>query len=305
MSNPHADTRWQPSRSIRSGRQRLRHPAGHHQPAHRRAAGPRVEQVRAGDLRGQARTADQRLLQPARRRDPRVRGPAGRARPAGEAAVDRDARDPRRPARAHRGRVGRPPAAHGAQADRRRRRRRHRRLQGVLRWSASSPRPGTQVRVIPTDSALRFVGAATFEALSGNPVHTGVFDDVHEVPHVRIGQDADLVVVAPATADLLARAAHGRADDLLTATLLTARCPVLFAPGDAHRDVVAPGDRRERRHPAPPRCRRARTGVGPAHRRRHRRGPAARARGDHHARPAAARPRRRAAARPGRASRCW
>ena len=89
---------------------------------------------------------------------------------------------------------------------------------------------GHSVRVVPTESALKFVGAATFEALSGNPVHTGVFDDVHEVPHVRIGQAADLVVVAPATADLLARAAIGRADDLLTATLLTARCPVLFAP---------------------------------------------------------------------------
>lgn len=89
---------------------------------------------------------------------------------------------------------------------------------------------GHSVRVVPTESALRFVGAATFEALSGNPVHTGVFEDVHEVPHVRIGQAADLVVVAPATADLLARAAIGRADDLLTATLLTARCPVLYAP---------------------------------------------------------------------------
>jgi phosphopantothenoylcysteine decarboxylase/phosphopantothenate--cysteine ligase len=89
---------------------------------------------------------------------------------------------------------------------------------------------GHQVRVIPTESALNFVGAATFEALSGNPVHTGVFEDVPEVPHVRIGQQADLVVVAPATADLLARAAAGRADDLLTATLLTVRCPVLFAP---------------------------------------------------------------------------
>lgn len=89
---------------------------------------------------------------------------------------------------------------------------------------------GHSVRVVPTDSALRFIGAATFEALSGNPVHTGVFEDVHEVPHVRFGQSADLVVVAPATADLLARAVAGRADDLLTATLLTARCPVLFAP---------------------------------------------------------------------------
>ena len=89
---------------------------------------------------------------------------------------------------------------------------------------------GHQVRVIPTESALQFVGAATFEALSGQPVHTGVFEDVPQVPHVRLGQEADLVVVAPATADVLARAVAGRADDLLTATLLTARCPVLFAP---------------------------------------------------------------------------
>ena len=89
---------------------------------------------------------------------------------------------------------------------------------------------GHSVRVLPTASALEFVGAATFEALSGRPVHTGVFSDVPAVPHVKLGQEAELVVVAPATADLLARAAHGRADDLLTAALLTARCPVLFAP---------------------------------------------------------------------------
>ncbi|MFD7843210.1 bifunctional phosphopantothenoylcysteine decarboxylase/phosphopantothenate--cysteine ligase CoaBC [Nocardia sp. NPDC059764] len=89
---------------------------------------------------------------------------------------------------------------------------------------------GHEVRVIPTESALQFVGKATFEALSGHPVHTGVFAEVPEVPHVRLGQEADLVVIAPATADLMARAAQGRADDLLTATLLTARCPVLFAP---------------------------------------------------------------------------
>lgn len=89
---------------------------------------------------------------------------------------------------------------------------------------------GHRVRVVPTASALRFVGAATWEALSGQPVATEVWDDVPEVPHVRLGQQADLVVVAPATADLLARAAHGLADDLLTTTLLTVRCPVLFAP---------------------------------------------------------------------------
>jgi len=89
---------------------------------------------------------------------------------------------------------------------------------------------GHDVRVVPTPGALHFVGAATFEALSGNPVTTDVWSDVPEVAHVRIGQTADLVVVAPATADLLARAAAGRADDLLTATLLTASCPVVFVP---------------------------------------------------------------------------
>jgi phosphopantothenoylcysteine decarboxylase/phosphopantothenate--cysteine ligase len=89
---------------------------------------------------------------------------------------------------------------------------------------------GHDVQVVPTPAALEFVGAATWAALSGRPVATSVWDDVHEVPHVRLGRSADLVVVAPATADLLARAAHGRADDLLTATLLTARCPVLLAP---------------------------------------------------------------------------
>ncbi|MGK5114552.1 bifunctional phosphopantothenoylcysteine decarboxylase/phosphopantothenate--cysteine ligase CoaBC [Geodermatophilus sp. CPCC 205506] len=89
---------------------------------------------------------------------------------------------------------------------------------------------GHDVRVVPTPAALRFVGAATFEALSGHPVTTDVWSDVDEVAHVRIGQTADLVVVAPATADLLARAAAGRADDLLAATLLTAHCPVVFVP---------------------------------------------------------------------------
>ncbi|RKN44721.1 bifunctional phosphopantothenoylcysteine decarboxylase/phosphopantothenate synthase [Streptomyces hoynatensis] len=89
---------------------------------------------------------------------------------------------------------------------------------------------GHHVRVVPTASALRFVGAATWAALSGEPVATEVWEDVHEVPHVRLGKAADLVVVAPATADVLARAATGRADDLLTNVLLTARCPLVFAP---------------------------------------------------------------------------
>lgn len=89
---------------------------------------------------------------------------------------------------------------------------------------------GHDVTVVPTAAALEFVGAPTWSALSGKPVATDVWTSVHEVPHVRIGQTADLVVVAPATADLLAKAAHGLADDLLTNTLLTARCPVVFAP---------------------------------------------------------------------------
>ena len=89
---------------------------------------------------------------------------------------------------------------------------------------------GHQVRVVPTRDSLRFVGAATWAALSGQPATPDAWDDVHEVPHVRLGQAADLVLVAPATADVLARAAAGMADDLLTATLLTARCPVVFAP---------------------------------------------------------------------------
>lgn len=89
---------------------------------------------------------------------------------------------------------------------------------------------GHSVRVIPTPDALRFVGAPTWEALSGEPVTSDVWTGVTEVPHVKLGQTADLVIVAPATADLLARAAAGMSNDLLTATLLTARCPVVYAP---------------------------------------------------------------------------
>ena len=89
---------------------------------------------------------------------------------------------------------------------------------------------GHAVRVVPTPDALRFVGEPTWAALSGEPVTTDVWTGVSDVPHVKLGQTADLVLVAPATADLLARAAGGRSDDLLTATLLTARCPVVYAP---------------------------------------------------------------------------
>ncbi|HKC27426.1 MAG TPA: bifunctional phosphopantothenoylcysteine decarboxylase/phosphopantothenate--cysteine ligase CoaBC [Jatrophihabitans sp.] len=89
---------------------------------------------------------------------------------------------------------------------------------------------GHDVQVVPTDSALRFVGAPTWAALSHHPVAVDVWTGAEDVPHMQLGRQAALVVVAPATADLLARAAHGLADDLLTNTLLTARCPVLFVP---------------------------------------------------------------------------
>src|SRR5262245_8189770 len=97
----------------------------------------------------------------------------------------------------------------------------------VLRGLTES---GHEVRVVPTDSALAFVGAATWEALSGHPVHTGLLEDAHDGPHVRLGREADLVLRAPATANTAAKAAHGVADDLLTTTLLTARCPIVFVP---------------------------------------------------------------------------
>jgi len=97
----------------------------------------------------------------------------------------------------------------------------------VLRGLTES---GHEVTVVPTAAALRFVGAPTWAALSGRPVATDVWTGVHDVPHVRLGQEADLILVVPATADLMARATQGIADDLLTNVLLTARCPVLLAP---------------------------------------------------------------------------
>ncbi|HPF75972.1 bifunctional phosphopantothenoylcysteine decarboxylase/phosphopantothenate--cysteine ligase CoaBC [Phycicoccus elongatus] len=106
---------------------------------------------------------------------------------------------------------------------------------GIAAYKAASllrlfTEAGHDLTVVPTASALHFVGEATWSALSGKPVHTDVWSDITDVPHVRIGQQADLVIVAPATADLLARAASGQADDLLTNVLLTARCPIVMAP---------------------------------------------------------------------------
>jgi phosphopantothenoylcysteine decarboxylase/phosphopantothenate--cysteine ligase len=87
-----------------------------------------------------------------------------------------------------------------------------------------------EVRVVMTDAATRFVGPDTFAALTGNPVHTSVFDEPGTVLHVRLAHEIDLAIVAPATANVLAKLAHGVADDLLTSTLLESRCPIVAAP---------------------------------------------------------------------------
>lgn len=89
---------------------------------------------------------------------------------------------------------------------------------------------GHEVIAVPTEAALKFVGQPTLEALSGNPVSVDVFERVPEVNHVRQAEQADAVIVAPATADLMARLAAGRANDLLTATVLTTHAPVILAP---------------------------------------------------------------------------
>jgi phosphopantothenoylcysteine decarboxylase/phosphopantothenate--cysteine ligase len=91
-------------------------------------------------------------------------------------------------------------------------------------------RGGAHVTVIPTASALKFVGLPTWEAISRNPVHTGLFDGVAEVRHVALGQNADLVIIAPATAHALAQLAGGFAGDLLGTTVLASRAPLLIAP---------------------------------------------------------------------------
>lgn len=89
---------------------------------------------------------------------------------------------------------------------------------------------GAAVDVVMTRSATEFVGPVTFEALTGRPVHTGLFDPGRALDHIRLARAADLVVIAPATADLIARAATGQADDLLTAALLATEAPVLMVP---------------------------------------------------------------------------
>ncbi|MGN7949855.1 bifunctional phosphopantothenoylcysteine decarboxylase/phosphopantothenate--cysteine ligase CoaBC [Microbacterium sp. 22215] len=89
---------------------------------------------------------------------------------------------------------------------------------------------GHDVTVVPTEDALRFVGTPTWEALSRHPVTTSVHDDVARVRHVALGQNADLVIVAPATANTVAKITAGIADDLLGTTLLATEAPVVLAP---------------------------------------------------------------------------
>jgi len=89
---------------------------------------------------------------------------------------------------------------------------------------------GHHVQVVATDNALRFVGKATLEAISRNPVYTDLYEGVAEVRHVSIGQAADLIIVAPATADSIAKLAHGFAGDLLGNTILASTAPLVVAP---------------------------------------------------------------------------
>ena len=89
---------------------------------------------------------------------------------------------------------------------------------------------GAHVAPVMTDGAMRFVGRATFDALASEPVQTSLWDEPHPIPHTRLGQGADLIVVCPATARLLADYRTGRSVDLLTATLMATRAPVIVAP---------------------------------------------------------------------------
>jgi phosphopantothenoylcysteine decarboxylase/phosphopantothenate--cysteine ligase len=119
---------------------------------------------------------------------------------------------------------------------------------------------GATVQALLTEGAAQFVGPATFAGLTGRPAHTGVFTDAHHILHVRLAREADVAVFAPATANLLAKLAVGVADDLVTSTYACLTLPGAARPGDAHRDVAAPGDRGQRCDPGT--SRRARRGAG-------------------------------------------
>ena len=107
---------------------------------------------------------------------------------------------------------------------------------------------GAQVDVVMTSAATEFVGPVTFEALTGRSVHTGLFDPGRALDHIKLAREADAIVVAPATADFMARAAAGQAGDLLTACLLAAECPVLLVPAMNDHMWAHPQTRRNAEH---------------------------------------------------------
>src|SRR2546430_15530781 len=101
----------------------------------------------------------------------------------------------------------------------------------VVGLASALPQAGSQVRVAMTPSAMRFVGPPTFQGVTGNPVLTGLWSaDGSPEPHVFLGDWAQVILVAPATANVISRMAGGRSDDIVTATLLASRCPVVMAP---------------------------------------------------------------------------
>ena len=109
---------------------------------------------------------------------------------------------------------------------------------------------GARVEVVLTRSASEFISALTFEALTGQPAHSGLFDSGRALEHIRLAKEADAIVVAPATADFLARAATGQADDLLTAILLATKAPVLVVPAMNDQMWAHPQTQRNTKHAA-------------------------------------------------------
>ncbi len=102
----------------------------------------------------------------------------------------------------------------------------------VADWLRELRRAGAEVRVVMTEGATRFVAPLTFAALSGNKVYEGMFDlhDAEQIPHINLAAEADLIIIAPATAQTIARLAHGMADDLLSALVLASKSPVIICP---------------------------------------------------------------------------
>src|SRR6185436_4677816 len=226
-------------------------PRTHDRAQDRRPARSGRLQVHARDALGQARPRDQLLLQPAGRGSGRVRAASGgdlvaEQAPVDRAGGDRRGQDQRRAAGRGRDQVTdrpEPPRDRGPKEARVTTERSalggRRVLLGVTGGIAAYKAcvlvrlmrlRGADVQVVMTRSAERFVGPATFAALSDHRVYTDLWDEPGEVLHVRLARDADAVVVAPATANTIARLASGIADDLLTSTLLEARAPMLLAP---------------------------------------------------------------------------